>query len=82
MTDDVVIRDPAKQRGDIIIITAVGELVRIKPDGAMEFGPAYAASAAAEAFWTAVAQHDPLRATCRACGAPFAEVPGRIEKSS
>lgn len=42
---------------DLVIGTARGVLVRIKPNGVLEYGPDYDPDVAARVFWEAVARH-------------------------
>ena len=42
---------------DLVIGTGQGVLVRIKPNGSLEYGPNYAPDAAARVFWETVARH-------------------------
>lgn len=42
---------------DLVIGTGRAILVRIKPNGALEYGPGYSPDAAARVFWETVARH-------------------------
>jgi len=50
---------------DLVVGTSRGVLVRIKPDGTLEYGPEYQPDEAAEVFWSALAKkreaHDEQR---------------------